>query len=160
MPWTCDPMCDRTLQVLTRKCPETGKEQEPVEEVTIDVDPQYSGVCGRGAMACCLCKCPRVRIDRCIHVYCLPLSHGVRLRGPVRFGVMAVEKMSGRKGQLLEFKDHRDKSRLVFRIPSRGMVRALRPVRVPSPAMRIDAQQLEHGEKSMSWPFFDLWGTY
>jgi predicted membrane GTPase involved in stress response len=38
--------------------------------------------------------------------------------------------MSGRKGQLLEFKDHRDKSRLVFRIPSRGMVRS--PLNLPA----------------------------
>lgn len=126
----CASVC--APQVLTRKCPETGKEQEPVEEVTIDVDPQYSGVCGTSA-------------SPLLH----PFTHTLETRpspatspeyGDATFtspcsaflpllSVSPVEKMSGRKGVLLEFKDHRDKSRLVFRIPSRGMVRS--PLNLP-----------------------------
>ena len=35
---------------------------------------------------------------------------------------VVVEKMSARKGQLIEFKDHRGKARLIFHVPSRGLV--------------------------------------
>jgi GTP-binding protein len=30
-------------QILTKKCPDTGKQLEPYEEVIVDVDAEYSG---------------------------------------------------------------------------------------------------------------------
>jgi len=71
-------LCVSPPKVLTKKCPTTGKTLEPVEEVTVDVDQELSGV--------------------------------------------VVEKLSARKGHLVHFGDHRGKSRLVFHVPSRGLL--------------------------------------
>ncbi|CAM9365754.1 unnamed protein product [Phaeothamnion confervicola] len=37
-------LCVSPPRILTTKCPDTGDELEPVEEVTIDVDAEYSGL--------------------------------------------------------------------------------------------------------------------
>lgn len=71
--------------MLTKRCEKTGKQLEPVEEVTVDVDPEFAGVC--------------------------------------------VEKLSQRKGSLIEFKDFRDKSRLIFAVPTRGLVGLMTEIR-------------------------------
>lgn len=55
-----------------------GTAQEPIEEVTVDIDPELQGV--------------------------------------------VIEAMSNRKGNLLEFKDIGNRSRLIFHTPSRGMM--------------------------------------
>lgn len=65
-------------KVLTKKCPDTGKTLEPVEEVVIDVDQEFSG--------------------------------------------LVIEKMTGRKATLVEFKDYRGKSRLVLEAASRALL--------------------------------------
>ena len=71
-------LCVSPPKVLTKKCPTTGKTLEPVEEVTVDVDQELSGV--------------------------------------------VVEKLSARKGHLVHFGEHRGKSRLIFHVPSRGLL--------------------------------------
>lgn len=57
---------------------EDGVRREPIEEVTVDVDPTYQGV--------------------------------------------VIETLSNRKGNLLEFKEIGDRIRLLFEVPSRGMM--------------------------------------
>lgn len=80
--------------MLTKRCAKTGKVLEPVEEVTVDVELQYSGWC--------------------------------------------VEQLSQRKGQLIEFKDHGDgKTRLIFSVPSRGLLGFLTEIRTQTKGSAI-----------------------
>jgi GTP-binding protein len=57
---------------------ESGELMEPIEEVTIDVDPEYSGT--------------------------------------------VIEKLSKRKGDIKEFTEFGEKSRLIFEVPTRGLL--------------------------------------
>ena len=57
---------------------EDGIEREPIEEVTVDIDPELQGV--------------------------------------------VIEQLSNRKGDLIEVKDIGNRSRMIFHVPSRGMI--------------------------------------
>eukprot|EP01133_Synstelium_polycarpum_P019107 gene19107-22883_t len=65
-------------RVVFKKCPDTNQTLEPQEEVTIDVDSEYSG--------------------------------------------LVIEKLSKRKGDMIEMKQSMGKSRLIFLVPSRGLI--------------------------------------
>ena len=64
--------------VLGHRNEESNKQVEPWEEVTVDVDPEYSGA--------------------------------------------VIESMSSRKGNILEYKDIGNRTRLIFSVPSRGLL--------------------------------------
>jgi GTP-binding protein len=64
--------------VIYKKCKDTGRQLEPIEEVTVDVDAEFSG--------------------------------------------SVIDKLSLRGGEILDYKEMQDKVRLMFRIPSSGLM--------------------------------------